>query len=367
MIKKLFFLFLPLIFLSFSLSGVYAQELQSPKEEVLEGRVIEILKEDVVTQAGNQNLYQKLKVLITQGSLKDKEIEIEVGDIPIIGLPKYQVGDDILITKSLGLGNKEIFYLTDFVRRKYLLWLFLIFVILAVVVGRWRGVTSLLGLGISFLVIFVFILPQINVGRDPVTIAIIGSLAIVPLSFYLSHGFNQKTTVAMMGTLVALVITGVLAKYFVELARLTGYASEEASFLQSARPGIVNIKGLVLAGIIIGALGVLDDITVAQSAVVQQLKGANPKIKLKELFWRAMDVGQDHIASMVNTLVLVYTGAALPLLLLFINNPQPLSQVINYEIITEEIVRTLVGSIGLITAVPITTFLAAYWGMMKKA
>ncbi len=368
MIKKLLFLFLPLIFLSLFSSKVLGQEIdQAPKEEILEGRIIEILEEDVITQEGEQNLYQKLKILITAGSIKDREIVVEVGDIPIIGLPKYRVGDEVLISKSLGLEGEEIFYLTELIRRKYLFWLFLLFVILAVVIGRWRGATSIIGLGISFLVIFLFILPQINSGRDPVMIAILGSLAIIPLTFYLSHGLNQKTAVAMLGTLAALVITGFLAKYFVEVTRLTGFASEEAGFLQSDRPGAINIKGLVLAGIIIGALGVLDDITVAQSAIVQQLREANPKIKFKELFLRAMNVGQDHIASMVNTLVLVYTGAALPLLLLFINNPLPFSQVINYEIITEEIIRTLVGSIGLIAAVPLTTFLAAYLGVGRKS
>jgi uncharacterized membrane protein len=367
MLKKLTFIISLIIFLSLFSLSVFAQSEEAPlQEEILEGRIVEILEEDVITQNKRQNLYQKLKVLVTQGSLKGKEVEIEVGDIPIVGLPKYDVGDEVLISRSFNLEGKETFFIVEFVRRGYLLWLFLIFVILAVVVGRWRGATSLLGLGISFLVIFAFILPQINAGRDPVTIAIIGSLMIIPATFYLSHGFNRKTTIAMMGTLAALVITGFLAKCFVEAARLTGYASEEAAFLQSARPGIVNIRGLVLAGIIIGALGVLDDITVAQSAIVQQLREASPKIKFKELFLRAMNVGQDHIASMINTLVLVYTGAALPLLLLFINNPQPFSQVINYEIVAEEIIRTLVGSIGLITAVPITTFLATYLGVGKK-
>lgn len=332
---------------------------QPAQEEILEGRIIESIKEDVVTREGKQYLYQKLKVLITKSSLKNKEVVIEVGNIPLIGQPKYKLGDEVLISYSRDFEGNEVFYITDFIRRIPLGTLFLIFVALTVVVGRWRGVSSLLGLGISFLVIFLLILPQIYAGRNPVFIAIIGSLVIIPATFYLSHGFNKKTTVAILGTSVALVITGILAKTFVELTRLTGYASEEAGFLQVARPGIVNMRGLVLAGIIIGVLGVLDDITISQSAIVQQLKETNPRIKSKELFLRAMVVGQDHIASMVNTLVLVYAGAALPLLLLFIDNPHPFSEIINYEIIAEEIVRILVGSIGLITAVPITTFLAS--------
>jgi len=165
--------------------------------------------------------------------------------------------------------------------------------------------------------------------------------------------------VAIAGTIVALVITGILAGIFVEAARLTGFASEEAGFLQVAKQGTVNIKGLLLAGIIIGVLGVLDDVTVSQSAIVLKLKEANSQLKPRELYNKAMDVGRDHISSMVNTLILVYTGAALPLLLLFINNPHPFTEIINYEIIADEIVRTLVGSIGLILAVPITTLFAA--------
>jgi uncharacterized membrane protein len=216
------------------------------------------------------------------------------------------------------------------------------------------------------LIIFKFILPMIYAGYDPVLITIIASLVMIPVTFYLSHGFNRKTSIAIGGTLIALLITGLLAKVFVEATKLTGFASEEAGFLQVARGNLVNIRGLLLAGIIIGALGVLDDISIAQSALVQQLREANPKMKAREVFSRAMNVGQDHIASMVNTLVLVYTGAALPLLLLFIDNPLPFSQVINYEIIAEEIVRTLVGSIGLITAVPITTLIASSSDFKKK-
>jgi uncharacterized membrane protein len=348
------FFFLPIF-------GAYAQE------EILEGRVIKIIKEEITTQESQQSLYQELEILITKGSLKDRKIEVEVGNIPIVGQPKYKSGDEVLVSYSRDFEGNEVFYITDFIRRKSLAWLLFVFVILAVAVGKWRGASSLLGLGISFLVIFSFILPQIYAGKEPVLIAIAGSLFIIPFTFYLSHGFNKKTTVAIAGTFAALVITGILAKVFVETAKLTGYASEEAAFLQVAKQGMMNIKGLLLAGIIIGTLGVLDDIAVSQAAIVQELKWANPKIKSKELFWRAMNVGQDHIASMVNTLVLVYTGAALPLLLLFVDNPLPYSQVINYEIIAEEIVRTLVGSIGLISAVPITTFLASRLSFRKKS
>lgn len=344
-----------LLFLGLS----FVPKAQAVEEEILEGKVVKILKEEIITQAGQQTLSQQLEVLVTRGSLKGSKVTVEAGTIPLVGQQKYQVGDKVLIDRSKDLEGNDVFNISDYIRRLPLLWLFLIFVVLVVVVGHWRGLSSLFGLGVSFLVIFVFILPNIYAGREPVFIAITGSLFILPLTFYLSHGFNKKTTVALIGTFIALIITGILAKIFVEATGLTGYASEEAGFLQVAKKGAMDIKGLLLAGIIIGTLGVLDDITVSQAAVVEQLKKANPKIRPRQLFWQAMSVGQDHIASMVNTLVLVYTGAALPLLLLFVDNPMPFSQVINYEIIAEEIVRTLVGSIGLISAVPLTTFLAS--------
>jgi len=279
--------------------------------------------------------------------------------LPMSNLQKYKSGDELVISYGKDFEGNDTFYISDYIRRGSLLWLFIIFIICTVVIAKWRGLLSLLGMGISFFVIYSFILPKISTGSNPVEIAILGSLIIIPVSFFLSHGLNKKTVVAIAGTLIALMITGVLATMFVESAQLTGFASEEAGFLQTIKQGSVNIKGLLLAGIIIGVLGVLDDITISQSAIVFQLKETNEKLGFFELYKRAMNVGQDHISSMVNTLVLVYTGAALPLLLLFIDNPHPFSEIVNYEIIADEVVRTLVGSIGLILAVPITTVIAS--------
>lgn len=355
-----------LAFVLTSISPILAQEesfhqVEPPQEEALEATVVEILEEKEIQPEFNdeKQLYQKLELLVTKGSLKDKKIIVESGHIPMANLQKYKVGDEVIVTYSKDFQGNDTFYITDYIRRNSLLWLFVIFVGLAVAIGRWQGVTSLVGMGISFLVIFKFILPKISAGSDPVQIAILGSLVIIPATFFLSHGLNKKTGIAIAGTLISLIVTGILANAFVEACKLTGFASEEAGFLQAYKPGLINIKGLLLAGIIIGVLGVLDDITISQSAIVQQLKAANPRLKPGELYVKAMAVGKDHIASMVNTLILVYTGAALPLLLLFIDNPHPFSEVINYEIIADEIVRTLVGSIGLVLAVPITTLIAS--------
>lgn len=339
--------------------GVQDEKLEARIENVLEEKMIQMMDPSTALGTGKEQLYQKLELYVISGKLKDQTITVENGNLLMTNILKFKRGDEVVISRSQGPDGNDFFYITDFVRRGALWWLFVIFAGLTVAIGRWRGVTSLIGMGISFAVIFVFILPQILAGRDPILISILGSLVIIPVIFYLSHGINRKTTVAVLGTLIALVITGILANIFVEVSKLSGFASEEASFLQIAKQGAVNIKGLLLAGIIIGVLGVLDDVTVAQAAVVYQLKKANKELRSGELYKRAMDVGRDHIASVVNTLFLVYAGAALPLLLLFINNPQPFSEVVNYEIIANEIIRTLVGSIGLILAVPITSYIAA--------
>lgn len=369
MIKRLTFLtvFLAVVtsslftFLPFS----YAQS-ELVSEEKLEARVEKIIEEKEIeipdptgSEKPQKQLYQKLEMLVTQGSLKDQKIMVENGNMPVANVLKYRIGDELVLNKTKDMEGNDLFYITDQVRRNSLIWLFVIFAVLTVLIGKLRGIASLLGMGASFFIIFIFILPRILAGEDPIFITILGSVFIVPVTFYLSHGLNKKTTLAIISTIIALIVTGVLASIFVEAAKLTGFVSEEAGFLQVLKQGTVNIKGLLLAGIIIGTLGVLDDVTVAQAAMVQQLKEANSKLKAGELYKRAMDVGRDHIASMVNTLVLVYAGASLPLLLLFVNNPHPFSEVINYEIVANEVIRTLVGSVGLILAVPITTLIAA--------
>ncbi|EKE00408.1 MAG: putative multitransmembrane protein [uncultured bacterium] len=371
--KILLFLISIFVFQSFIVSvssTAFAEENQNPmiappisqsQDEILEAKVTKILEEkQIVVMDNKEQLYQKLEMMITRGSLTGRTIAVENGDLPTTYLQRYKVGDQLVLTYSRNFQGNDVYYITDYVRRDGLLLLFLIFVGVVILIGRWYGLTSLIGMAVSFLVIFKFILPQISSGRDPITVAISGSLFMVPVTFYLSHGINKKTTIAIIGTILSLVVTGILASLFVEITRLTGFVSEEANYLQVFQPGVINIKGLLLAGIIIGGLGVFDDITVSQSAIVAELKNASRHSTFVDLYSRAMKVGHDHIASMVNTLVLVYTGAALPLLLLFINNPRPFSEVINYEIIAEEIVRTLVASIGLVLAVPITTLLAAF-------
>jgi uncharacterized membrane protein len=359
MIHKIILIILLLLPFLIKPQDVSAQQ-TAPQDQRVEAVVTSVKEAKIIEVNGKKQLFQKLELRVTDGKLKNNIITIENGKIPLVNSRTYQPGEKVVVTISKDPQGKDTYYITDYVRRSALFWLFALFVGVTIVIGGKRGVASLFGMGLSFLLIFFYILPQISSGKDPVFVSIIAALFIIPITFYLSHGINRKTTFAVLGTLIALIFTGVLANFFVDAANLTGYASEEANFLQAAKHDVVNIQALLLAGIIIGVLGILDDITIGQAAVVFQLKEASPTLSFTELYSRAMNIGKDHIASMVNTLVLVYTGAALPLLLLFINNPQPFSQVINYEIIAEEIVRTLVASIGLILAVPITTLITAY-------
>jgi uncharacterized membrane protein len=330
-----------------------------PVEEIMEATVTDIIQQDANTKIDSGVISQRVKVTVTQGSMKGESIEVDSGVMQLVNKQQYQRGDKVLVTRIDNSRGESIFYISDYQRRNPLYLLFGIFFFLTVLITRLRGLGSILGMGVSFAAIFFVILPAILNGYDPVTVVLLTSLVIVPISFFLSHGINRKSSIALLGTIISLAITGLLATVFVNLSQLTGYASEEASFLQVAREGTANIKGILLAGIMIGVLGILDDITVTQAGIVYQLKDANAKLSKWELYKRAMEVGGDHITSVVNTLVLVYTGASMPLLLLFIDNPVPFSTVINYEIIADEIVRTLVGSIGLVLAVPITTFLAS--------
>jgi uncharacterized membrane protein len=248
--------------------------------------------------------------------------------------------------------------LADFDRRGTLLALALGFAALVVVTGRLRGVRALLGLGISLVVVIEFIVPAILDGQPPLEVAIVGSLAIMIPTLALSHGFGPKTLAAALGTAAALLLTAALASTFTELANLTGFASDEAIVVRAAL-GDVSVRGLLLAGMVVGALGVLDDVTVSQSSTVMALQRANPAQTFRQLFSGALSVGRDHIAATVNTLVLAYVGASLPVLLIFSIGGTPFTDALNSEAVASEIVATLVGSTGLIAAVPVTTALAA--------
>lgn len=300
-------------------------------------------------------------VRIEEGKQKGQIVSTKANPSVSGGGIRFQTGDAVMLSQVKDAAGNDAYYIVDYVRTPGLLTLFIVFLIFVLLIGRWKGLFAAVGMILSFIIISQFIIPQILLGNDPILISLMGSLFIIPLTFYVSHGVSRTTHVAVVATFITLIITGILAYAAVDLAKLTGYAAEEASFLQLLTGGSINIKSLLLAGIIIGTLGVLDDITISQSGIVERLAVANPKYTVRKLYHEAMVLGRDHIASLVNTLILVYTGAALPLFLLFYNSKTTLALAVNQEIVATEIVRTLVSSIGIIAAVPITTFLAAWY------
>jgi uncharacterized membrane protein len=328
----------------------------APTQTISEQAVIKsIVSQETGTYPdGTQTIQQVFLLQLGSGN----EVTVTVERLAEDTLFPYQVGDQVVVNKEVNPGVEDYYYIVDYVRTPALGLVFGLFVLLVIGISGWHGVRSLVGLASSFVIIFAFILPNLERGFNPIVIAIAGSVLIMLVTFYLSHGFHRKTTLAVIGTFISLLATGLLALLFMTIAKLTGFATEEAVFLQVTKGSSFNAQGLLLAGIIIGTLGVLDDITLSQASVVQELIQANPKLSARNLFVKAMNVGKDHIASLVNTLVLVYTGSSLPLLLLFQDTQVSALGLLNYEMIAEEIVKTLVGSSGLILAVPITTFLA---------
>ncbi|MGW3955204.1 YibE/F family protein [Streptomyces sp. NPDC004752] len=267
-------------------------------------------------------------------------------------------GEKVVVAYEPSAPKDLQYSVTDVSRKLPLVLLAGIFALAVVVVGRLRGVMALVALAISFLVLTLFILPAILQGSNPLVVAVVGSSAIMLIALYTCHGPSARTSVAVLGTLVSLLLIGVLGSGFINWAALTGNTDDNTGLIHGLYPAI-DMSGLLLAGVIIGSLGVLDDVTVTQTSAVWELHEANPSMGWRGLYRAGIRIGRDHIASVVNTLVLAYAGAALPLLLLFSIAQSSVGTVANSELVAEEIVRTLVGSIGLVASVPVTTALAA--------
>ncbi len=274
-------------------------------------------------------------------------------------LPSFEVGQRVELYYSPAPGGAERQYaVSDWVRRPVLGWLTALFLFVSVAVARYKGLRAFVATGTSLAIVMFFIVPQILAGWNPILVSLLGVGGILILAIYFVHGLSWSTTAALLGTVVAVLVTMLLGIVFTEWAHLTGFGSEEAMMITFGAEQ-VDLKGLLLAGLLIGALGALTDITIVQASVIRELAHVNPSFGLGELYRRGMNVGLDHIGSLVNTLVLAYTGAALPLFLLLSINDFSVARALNLELVASEVVHTLVGSIGLVLAVPFTTFVAA--------
>jgi len=336
--------------------------------ETVPAQILQIIDQGTINLGGTMQPYQDLNVMILSGQNKGLVANVSYGKDRI--LPEgllFHPGDQIMVevSSSPNSDNVVVNY-ADAVRTRPILILLAVFILALIIVARWKGVRSLLALAFSFVIVIAYIIPHIIHGEDPVRVSIIGSLIILVVTLYLTYGWNVKTHSAVIGIVLVLLLTGLLAWAFVKIALLTGGGSEEALYLVQV-PGIkIDLHGLLLGGIIIGALGVLDDLIITQASAVFELHEANADLGFRQLYQRAYRIGQDHVASTVNTLVMAYTGVALPLLLLFAVERGNYTELISVASVAEEIVRTLVGSLGLVAAVPLSTLIASLLALYSK-
>lgn len=328
--------------------------------ETVRAQVTEIVEEGQIDLGGTVQRYQLARVEILEGEYRGILIEIDYGKRQVLpGNVYLQPGDKLLVTIGKRPDGVLTAYFAEHVRTAPLLWLLGAFVLAILAISRWKGLRSLLSMAFSLFVIVRYIIPHILAGEDPVRVSIVGAAILLAVTLYLTYGWNLKTHAAVLGMVVVLLITGTLAYFFVVFTRLTGAGDENALFLIQMLNARINLRGLLLGGMIIGALGVLDDLVTTQASAVFELHGANPGLGWRGLYHAAMRIGQDHVAATVNTLVLAYAGASLPMLLMFSLGRGDFGYVVNFSFIAEEIVRTLVGSLGLVVAVPLTTAIAA--------
>ncbi|MCW1929736.1 MAG: YibE/F family protein [Candidatus Kerfeldbacteria bacterium] len=332
----------------------HAQTVQPQEVEYEVGKITTMTP----TIGAEQSSYD-VSVIVSKGSDAGKTISLQYVFDTVSDQQHYAVGDKIVIYRTAG-EEYSTYYIAEKYRIPSLIWIAGIFAFMVILATKMRGVFAFVGLAFSGLVIMQFMLPQILDGKNPFLISTIAAVMILCVSVFAAHGFRPRTIIAAVGMAFA-IVCALLASYFaVQVTELSGLGSEEAFMVQFGLQQTVNVQGLLLGGIIIGVLGVLDDVATAQVAAVEELYRANNKLTFRELFLRGFSVGKEHILSLVNTLVLAYAGASLPIFLLLHVSSQPLWVSLNSEPFAEEIIRALVGSMALIVAVPLTTVLAAY-------
>ncbi|SCL25196.1 Uncharacterized membrane protein [Micromonospora nigra] len=310
------------------------------------------------TPAGSQGPCGTVTVRVDDGPDAGQQVETSIPTGP--GAPRVEVGDEIVLVTLTDPADPTVssYHIAAHQRGTPLIWLGVLFAAAIVAFGRWRGLAALAGLAASFAILLTFVLPAISAGQSPLLVAVVGAALIMFVVLYLTHGVSGQTSVAVLGTLASLVLTGLLGLAATAATHLTGFGTEDATTLSFFQAD-VDLHGLLLAGIIIGSLGVLDDVTVTQAATVSELAHANPGYSRRQLYQAATRVGRAHVASVVNTIVLAYAGASLPLLLLLTADSRAVGQILTSEFLAQEIVRSTVATLGLIAAVPLTTALAA--------
>jgi len=347
-------------------SAARAQTTGREDLESAQAVVLKVLDEkDLVRDNGQSTKQQNLELGIISGPLKGQKYQFTgISDLDVVSSNVYKVNDKVSVNYSRGDDGKYVFYITDYVRSSALLWLLIFFIATVVIIGGVKGFRSLVSLLFSFLIIMKILVPLVLKGYNPLAVGLVIAVLIALSIIYVTDGWNKKSHLAVFSILLSLSLTAILSIIFSELARLTGTAQEEVTYLMDATHQMINFKSLLLASFIIGTLGVLDDIAIGQVEAVNQIREANPTLSDLKVFKMSMKVGRSHLGAIINTLFLAYAGASFPLILLFSLGNAPFisfSDVINNEDIATEIVRTLIGVIGLCLAVPISTLLGVWF------
>lgn len=325
--------------------------------EVFKGEVVEVVHEEKVQipELNLETFYQDLKIKIIDDNNTEKIIDLKNDYI------KLRKGDRVFVENVRNSTEKQdTFIVKERDRTNTLIYFLVIFVLAIIFFGGMQGIRSVLSLFLSFIAIGYILIPAIMNGYSPVLVSGVVATIILFMAIYFTHGLNRESTSAFLGTVISVFLTGILAYLGVKIAQFTGLGTEESMMLSLHGEISMDFAGLLLGGIIIGALGVLDDVAVTQSIVVREIYKLQKDMEFLEVYKRAISVGREHVGAMVNTLALAYTGASLPLILIFYKSDYPISLILSQEIFSVEIMRTIVGSIGLILSVPLTTAFAVY-------
>ncbi|HWY79259.1 MAG TPA: YibE/F family protein [Candidatus Sulfotelmatobacter sp.] len=359
----LFFLFICSVSLVITPSS-FAQQVSPtpPKSEFMKATVIGSEGEKKNPYSDYQSTIQVLDVVILDGSDIGKTVQVQY-DAQRINDLILHTGDTVILTKTSSASGPVTYSIESKYRLAPLSFIGIAFVLLVVFVAGWKGIGSFIGLGISLGIIFVYIVPQILAGQDPLLVCMIGAVGILLFTTYAAHGISKQTSIALVSTLLALFLTYGLSVLFVKLSLLTGYIDENSIAVHFGTGHLIDVKGLLLGGIIIGTLGALNDVTTTQAATMFELVRTDKQVTRKQLFKKGLFVGREHVVSLINTLVLAYAGSSLTVFLFLFYNASyyPLWVILNSETLSEEVVRTIAGTMGLVLVVPIVTFIAAYF------
>lgn len=338
-------------------TSVQAQVVHQELQETVRAEVLEIVEQSERAIMGTDatTTVQTLRIELLEGQ-KVGEVALLDNDILVL-----EEGEMIIVNRLVAIDGTEYFIFKDAERRPQLLYLLILMAGLIVTFAGWQGLRALLSLGVSILAILYVLVPALLAGYSPALVSLGIAGVILAVSLFLTHGFGARVVVAFFGTWLAVLFTCIVAWFAVPWLRLTGFSSDASVFLNFSTGGTLDFAGLLLGSIIIGLLGVLDDVSITQASVVQELRAANATLGVRELYVRAVRVGRDHVGSLVNTLALAYVGAALPVVLLFARSEATFLNSLNQEVIAAEVVRIMIGSMGLIAAVPLTTLLAAWY------